>query len=194
MRKISFLSSILLFMLLFSYFTGMPDACLAADKPTAIVVDADTNEPIDGAAAIAIWRKSGDAAWFEGGGAKVVKIEEALSDREGKIFIKGFWNWHLIKMEYPRLTVYKSGYICWDQQYIFGNPWINRTDFNKEYRTIRMKKRPENFSFIKHDHFVDSCTYYDSREAKTQLGLFKKEYEKDRGVRHRKYMNLLDLQ
>ena len=60
-------------------------------------------EPIEGAVAIAIWRKHSikDAAWFEGGKMVPVRIEEALTDKEGKVYFEDFWDWHLFENEYP---------------------------------------------------------------------------------------------
>ncbi len=109
----------------------------SGQMPTAIVMDADTGEPIEGAVAIAFWRKDlGNYTWFEGGRREPVRIEEVISDKEGNIYIDDFWDWHLQKGSYPRLTVYKFGYVCWDQKKLFeekdGSKF--RTDFNKEQR------------------------------------------------------------
>ena len=66
-----------------------------AQEPTAIVLDDETGKPIEGAVAIAIWRKHSikEAAWFEGGKMVPVRIEEVISDKEGKIYIDDFWDW-----------------------------------------------------------------------------------------------------
>lgn len=150
-------------------------------EPTAIVVDADTAEPIEGAVAIAIWREHSieKAAWFEGGTMEPVRIEEVVSDKEGKIYIDDFWDWHLFEERYPRLTIYKWGYVCWDQKFIYIDEFKSekRHDFDEKNRIVKMKKRPKKFSFIGHGSFVDSCTMGDTHEAPKKL--FRKAFESE---------------
>jgi hypothetical protein len=141
-------------------------------KPTAIVIDDETGEPIEGAVAIAIWRKhTYKDRWFEGGNDVVVKIEEAVSDKEGKIYIDGFFGLYLFSQE-PHLTIYKFGYVCWDQ----GNIYINekhaprRNDFDKNNRIARLNKWPNEFSFVGHESFIDSVVR-DFAEAPKKLFL-----------------------
>jgi len=150
-------------------------------EPTAVVMDAETGEPIEDAVAIAIWRKKDlkKGTWFEGGGESIVRIEEVVSDKEGKIYIEDFWDWHLFKGRYPRLTIYKPGYVCWDQElvYIEEHMWEERLDFNKENRVVHIKKWPKGFSFNGHGAFVDHCTGTDYYEATRKLFLKAFEYE-----------------
>lgn len=150
-------------------------------EPTAIVVDAETGEPIEGAVAIAIWRKHSvtKRAWFEGGTMVVVHIEEAVSDKEGKIYIDDFWDWHLFENRYPRLTIYKPRYVCWDQKNIYKGTL--RYDFDKEHRIVRMKKWPKDFSFNRHSSFVNSVTMNDSNKASKKL--FRKAFDYERPYR-----------
>ena len=137
--------------------------------PTVTVVDTETGEPIEGAVAIAIWRKHSiiERAWWEGGTMVVVKIEEAVSDKDGNIYIDGFWGWYMSGNRYPRLTIYKPGYICWDQNNLYEGGL--RTDFDKDHRIARMEKWPEGFSFVGHEGFIYSCTYGDYNNAPKQL-------------------------
>ena len=157
--------------------------CIGSNKePTAIVVDADTGEPIEGAVAIAIWRKDlGNYSWFEGGVEEPVRIEEVLSDKDGKIYIDDFLGWHFAKGHYPRLTVYKFGYVCWDQKKIFNTPGY-RNDFDNEHRVVRMKKWPEGFSFNKHESFVSAVTGYgDLHDARKKI--FPEAFQKETSYR-----------
>jgi hypothetical protein len=153
----------------------IPATCLAdlGREPTAIVIDDETDKPIEGAVALCIWRKSDswNWSWFEGGMEVPRKIVETVSDKEGRIYISGYWNWHMFKERYPRLDVYKPGYICWDQSgvYISETKGERRTDFNKSNRIIRLKKRPEDFSFISHSSFINSCTSGNYNMAKDEL-------------------------
>lgn len=176
-------SSLMVFMLLFQtlcFLTGC-----ATLKPTATIIDDETGKPIEGAVALAIWRENSTeaAAWFEGGKDIPVRIEEVLTDKEGNIFIKGFWNWHFIEREYPRLNVYKFGYVCWDQKSIFGPiyHWPDRQDFNKENRIVRLVKWPKGMSFRDHASFIGNCT--SGMESETKSQLFYKAYrEEDSGI------------
>ncbi len=146
-------------------------------KPTAVVVDADTNEPIEGAVAIAIWRKgSSDRTWFEGASEKATRIEEAVSDKEGKIHIDDFWDFQLLPTWKPHLTIYKPGYVCWDQEYIFPS-WDERSDFDKEHRVVKMEKWKEEYSYVKHESFIMHCTRmeYDGAREKLFLKAFQGE-------------------
>jgi len=137
--------------------------------PTVTVVDTETGEPIEGAVAIAIWRKHSiiERAWWEGGTMVVVKIEEAVSDKDGNIYIDGFWGWYISGNRYPRLTIYKPGYICWDQNNLYEGGL--RTDFDKDHRIARMEKWPEGFSFNRHSSFVSAVTFNDHTDAPKQL-------------------------
>ncbi len=121
--------------------------------PTAIVVDEETGEPIEGASAIAIWWKGKQLSWFEGAGAFVPvprHVEETNSDNEGRILIPGFWE----DRSAPVLSVYKCGYIIWNQHVIKGKG--DRTDFDEDNRLVRLERRPQDFSFIMHDQFRKS--------------------------------------
>jgi hypothetical protein len=164
---------------------GLKSECLGMGShkaPTAVVVDADTGKPIEGAVAIAIWREhtTKETAWFEGGKMVPVRIEEVISDKDGKIYIEGFWGWFVFENRYPRLNVYKPGYILWDQQsiYIDEHKSEKRTDFGKENNIVQLKKRPEEFSFEGHRRFMDWCTYGDISEAPKKL--FRKAFDYER--------------
>ena len=170
------------FFILITSLIIIPGLCLSADAPketTVTVVDDETDEPIEGAVAIAIWRVERlKDTWFEGTSMIPVRIEEATSDSKGNIFIKDFWCWHLFAKNRPRLTIYKFGYVCWDQQYIYVDAthgYKDRGDFNSKSRTARLKKWPKDFSFWGHESFIETCTVYDMDKAKKQI--FKKATE-----------------
>jgi hypothetical protein len=152
----------------------IPTGCFAK-QPTAIVIDEETGKPIEGAVAIAIWRR-GEISLngiFEGGFEVVSKIIEVKSDKDGKIYIPGYWNWHIFKDSYPDLNVYKFGYVCWDRRSIFDKG--KRTDFDKDHRLVRLPKWPERFSFVQHLSFIYSCTNGDHNKANEKL--FSEEYK-----------------
>lgn len=147
--------------------------------PTATVIDDETEQPIEGAVAIAIWREHSSTmrAWWEGGTDAVVRIEEVVTDLSGNIYIDGFWNWHFLESRYPHLTIYKPGYVCWDQGNIYVSEFNTpeRTDFDKDHRIARMKKWPEGFSFIGHETFIGVVTCDDYTKAPKQI--FYKAYD-----------------
>jgi hypothetical protein len=152
-------------------------------QPTAIVIDADTGQPIEGAVAIAIWRKHSatERAWWEGGTMVVVRVEEAESDAQGRIYIDGFWgSWYLFENRYPRLTIYRPGYICWDQEntFIRGQSGYLRTDFNSKHRIAKLKKWPEKFSFVRHSRFVNNVTMGDAHDAPQKKFVNAFDYER----------------
>ncbi|HEY9060908.1 MAG TPA: hypothetical protein VIO64_10475 [Pseudobacteroides sp.] len=155
----------------------IPASIFAMDRPpegpTAIVVDDETGKPIEGAVALAIWRGYKDDCTFvqgiEGGCWGFKKAEEALSDKEGRVEIKDFWRTTKGPGKWgsaydPRLTVYKFGYVCWDQKEIFepNYKWTKRTDFDKTHRIVRLKKWSEGFSFREHASFEDGVTNGDA--------------------------------
>jgi hypothetical protein len=161
----------------------LPTACSSRDKtpegPTATVIDDETGKPIEGAVAIAIWRDYKGVSVvnaLHGGGPKFKKAEEVVSDKEGNIFIPDFWKTTKGKggtgsVYDPRLTIYKFGYVCWDQQEIFhpNNRWGERKDFNRDNRIVRLKKWPEDMSFDKHSGFINNVTSGNISDAPNQL-------------------------
>jgi hypothetical protein len=162
--------------------------CFGKDKsqeePTAIVVDSDTGQPVEGAVAIAIWKKAGDnCAAFEGGCSVVANVIESVSDSQGRIYIKDFWKWHWSDYDKPWLTVYKFGYVCWSQQIIYLglNNWKKREDFNKENRIVKLQVRPKEFSFVDHDSFISNSlgSGFPGVERHTENKLFLNEMNKE---------------
>jgi hypothetical protein len=167
------------------------------EGPTAIVIDDETGKPIEGAVAIAIWRDDKDVSLINalhGGGAKFKKAEEVVSDKDGKISIPDFWKTTKGKggtgsIYDPRLTIYKFGYVCWDQQEIFAPDykWTKRIDFDRDNRIVRLKKWPEGFSFKEHSSFMNNVTNGDYRYSKDQL--FNKCFDLERDYRIKEMSN-----
>jgi hypothetical protein len=145
--------------------------------PTVTVIDDETGKPIEGAVAIAIWRKPSwtEGAWFEGGGLDIVRIDEAVSDGNGNIYIDGFWNWHLFSNRYPSLAIYKFGYVCWDKNIVYNDG--GQTDLKNGDHIVHMRKWPEGFSFVRHDSFISLVTRYDYTKAPKQLFMKAYDYE-----------------
>jgi hypothetical protein len=81
---------------------------------TATIVDNETGEPIEGAIALAQWVKYKPTG-LEGGIPYAAKAKETVSDKNGKIYISGYWT--LNPFAYERhLTVYKPDYALWNSE------------------------------------------------------------------------------
>jgi hypothetical protein len=116
----------------------LPQAALSwGDKePTAIVIDNATGKPVEGAVALAQWFRAGGGGMFEGGVDVLDNAKEAFSDKDGKIYIDGFWGTTFFTGK-PRLTIYEPGYVLWDSRRIC--PTLEgRTDFDEKRRTVRL--------------------------------------------------------
>lgn len=111
-----------------------------APGPTAVVIDAETGQPIEGAIALAQWFGAGGGAMFEGGTLVLEKAKETYSDKDGRVYIDGFWvrRQLFLPPPGPRLTVYKPGYVLWDSEEIC--PFGKRTDFDEQHRTVKLLK------------------------------------------------------
>lgn len=105
--------------------------------PTAIVMDAETGKPVEGAVALAQWH-SATGGGIEGPSESLAKAQEAYSDKDGKVFIKGYWGVNIF-LKSPRLTIYKPGYVLWDSRWICPI-YEKRTDFDSSHRTVKLLK------------------------------------------------------
>ncbi len=136
---------------------GLPGTGGAEPEPTAVIVDAETGEPVEGAVALAVWWGSMSAGGLGGGGSGIPvarRVVETVSDARGRVWIDNFWDWHVFASDNPHLSVYKCGYVCWNRYYKCGvGLWEG---FDKENRVVRLEKRPEEFSFNDHRKFISS--------------------------------------
>ncbi len=164
---------------------------------TAIVLDAETGKPVEGAVALAQWFRAGGGGMFEGGVEVLDKAVETYSDKEGKIYIRGSWGLHIFSSS-PRLTVYKPGYVLWDSRRLCPTD-MPRTDFDENHRTVKLlkfdieapkwhTKNPiHNGPRQMHNSFFSSCCRDITNEMKfehifreNELPQLKKEEEKAR--------------
>ena len=107
-------------------------------SPTAIIVDDDTGEPIEGAIALAQWIKT--KFNFEGGFTYVSKARETVSDKEGKIHIRTYWMWIPFTGD-TTLTVYKPGYALWNsEEYAVPLREYRPKDFSRSKNVVRLVK------------------------------------------------------
>ena len=123
----------------------LPLAAFAAEKevePTAIVIDAETGKPVEGAVALAQFFRPVSLGLGLGGSLALEKAQETFSDKDGRIYLPDFWEWEKSFWKNnpkPRLNVYKPGYVIWDNQEICP-VYVERTDFDKKHRTVKLLK------------------------------------------------------
>jgi hypothetical protein len=147
---------------------------ILSQGPTAIVLDAETGKPIEDAVALAQWSKPVALGLGLGASQALEKATESFSDKDGKIYIEGYWRFFLD----ARLMVYKPGYVLWDNKVIC--PFGKRTDFDSKHRTVKLLKfETESTRWLKegydvgrgrprgmHDSFFSSCYAYS-----TEIGM-----------------------
>jgi len=112
------------------------------------VIDAETQQPIEGALVLVEWTKKhgfGDA-WTES-----FKVVEAVSDKDGKVEIEGC---NSPFVERPDVTVYKKGYVAWNDEKIFPF-YERRTDFRWGDYVFRLERFKTEYSHIDHTSFID---------------------------------------
>lgn len=141
------------------------------------VVDAETKQPIEGAVVLAEWTIT-PMAWIGLPTTYSYKVIETASDKNGKFTIAGYILNPIVNK--PRLTIYKAGYVCWNNEYIFpgkqhryGFRWAN----NITYELEKFKKSysyAEHVSFVGSDAFLKGAEYF-RKNFSWELDLASKE-------------------
>jgi hypothetical protein len=118
---------------------------------TGTVVDAETGEPIEGAVVLVEWTKThGFGLTY----TESYKVIEAVTDKEGKVIVSGVFN---PTVNPPQVTVYKKGYVAWNNEFIFPN-YRHREDFKyKDKITIKIERFKEVYSYDNHVDFIRLC-------------------------------------
>jgi len=137
---------------------------------TGQVVDAETGKPIENAAVYICWTKP--AAGPPGlAGTSIVEVAETLTDTEGFFKIPKYWF-----TEYE-LTVYKNGYVCWNNQQIFPT-YVFRKDFwLKDGIVIKVEHFKDEYSKEKHAIFTTA-----SSSSRKDLGLFDQSIQSENEI------------
>lgn len=115
------------------------------------VIDAETQQPIEGAVVMVEWTKKhgfGDS-WTES-----YKVVEVVSDKEGMVQIKGCYSPFV---ELPHVTVYKKGYVAWNDESIFQGP--ARTDFKWGDYVFKLEHFRPGYSHDRHLYFIRSSIH-----------------------------------
>ena len=89
---------------------------------TGTIVDADNNQPIEGAVVLVEWTKTVGIGFTS---TQSYKTAEVLSNKDGKFELPGCL---CPTANEPDVTIYKKGYIAWNNKRIFPN-YERRNDF-----------------------------------------------------------------
>jgi hypothetical protein len=114
---------------------------------TGTVIDAETKVPIEGAVVLVEWTKTKGMGFTY---TEPYKVAETLSDREGKFKLPGCI---CIATEDPDITIYKKGYVAWNNQYIYPS-YAKRTNFVWGTSSYEISRIPVGFSKELHIAFI----------------------------------------
>ena len=118
---------------------------------TGRVIDAETNAPIEGVVVLVEWTKThgiGDHS------TESYKVMEVLSDKEGKIRLEGCYSPFV---NAPHITVYKKGYVAWNDEYIFPG-YSKRGGFTWKSNFVFDLSRYDNkYAHSQHIDFIRMC-------------------------------------
>jgi len=113
------------------------------------VIDAETNQPIEGAVVLVEWTKTiGYGLTY----TESYKVAEALSGKDGQLELPGC---NSAFVNAPDVTVYKKGYVAWSSRWMFPG-YRNRTDFRWGDYVFKLDRFKEGYSYIDHTSFIHS--------------------------------------
>lgn len=113
------------------------------------VVDAENGQPIEGAVVLVEWTKTHGLGehWTES-----YKVAEVLTDKNGKFSLPGEYN---PSVDPPHLTIYKKGYVAWNNIEIFPN-YEKRTNFRWASSSFELGHFKTIYSYIDHTAFISN--------------------------------------
>jgi hypothetical protein len=136
--------------------------CYAAT--TWIVVDAETGEPIEEAIVLVEWTKTKGLPGLTY--TESYEVIEAVTDSEGKVKVSRVYN-PFIKR--PHVTVYKKGYVAWNNRIIFPG-FKKRSDFSwKDGYVFKLERFKNEYSYIKHIKFLRNSMRVQNLESKKKF-------------------------
>ena len=134
-------------------FVFMVGGCSA--EITGTVVDAETGKPIEGAVVLVEWTMNKGVPGMSN--TKPYEIEEITSKSDGTFKIKILLN-PLLNL--PRMTIYKKGYVAWNNEYIFPN-WSKRKNYKLEDgMIIRLELFRKEYSRNDHVNFLNDVVHW----------------------------------
>jgi hypothetical protein len=119
---------------------------------TCTVIDAETQQPIEGAIVLVEWTKSHGYGLTT---TKSFKVSEVISDNSGIVKLPGISD-NFVNA--PDVTLYKQGYVAWNSNFIFPPGYTKRTDFSwKDGCVFRMARFKPEYTFRDHTSFIYSA-------------------------------------
>jgi hypothetical protein len=156
----------------------MTSGCYA--EMTGTVVDAETGAPIEGAVVLVEWTVTKGVPGMTV--TETYEVIEVVSDKEGRVYISGVFN---PSVNPPRVTVYKAGYVAWNNDYIFPS-YKKRTDFRWQNDFIfKLEKFKSEYSYIDHWGFIIDAIHIGAMEKKKLIRDASK-WEEDKASEERK--------
>ncbi len=114
------------------------------------VVDAETGKPIDGAVVLVEWTRTKGIGFTATESSKVI---ETITDKDGQFALGG--NYSPIGNA-PDLTIYKKGYVAWNNKYIFPG-YKQRSNFTwSSGQVFKMAPFTSGYSHDEHVTFIKS--------------------------------------
>ena len=128
---------------------------------TGKVIDAETQQPIEGALILVEWTIAKGLPGMSQ--TEPHEIEEVLSKKDGSFKIKTYLNPFL---DNPRITIYKKAYVAWNNEYIFPG-WTKRDKFElRDGMSIRLEPFKKEYSRADHVSFLNSITHWGKQIGK----------------------------
>jgi len=127
------------------------------------VVDAETGKPIEGAVVLVEWTKRHGIGDYH---TESVKVIEVLTDKDGKFKVSGILDPFV---DPPDVTVYKKGYVAWNNKYIFPD-YAKRTDFIWQNECVfKLEQFKDSYNFIDHELFIGGAAHQEQASEKKKL-------------------------
>jgi len=122
-----------------------PTSAWGRSMVTCEVVDAQTKDPIEGAAVYIYWEKSHWGPPGLGPKTEIVEIAEDQTNNAGQFTIPKYSTW----FRRYQMAIYKKGYVCWSNEDIFPS-LEKRTDFKlKNGVIIKLEHNQVRFSNLR---------------------------------------------
>lgn len=119
------------------------------------VVDVETGQPIEGAVVLVEWTKTKGLPGLTT--TKPYKVFESVSEKNGTFTLKKVLN-PLVNP--PRITIYKKGYVAWNNEYIFPG-WVKRDNFKlADGMIIKLEHFKREYSRTDHVSFLQGITHW----------------------------------
>ena len=146
------------------------------------VIDAETNQPIEGAVVLVEWTKTIGYGLTR---TESYKVIEVLSDKEGHYDLPGCYSPFVNS---PDVLVYKIGYVAWNNKLIFPK-YEKRSEYQWRNNDIyKMQKFKSEYSINAHMNFIDDIVLSGNLEQK-KLMIKALQLEKEKAFEERRSRN-----